>query len=305
MNRREFLFASAAVAATSLRGASPAAAGASVVLLSDCHVNGENTGHTAAETAKTIKAILALDPLPKTLVYFGDLAAGVGREIDYRAAKEVFRPLVDAGVTIRWMMGNHDHREPFAKVFPEAAAASPVPGRIVGTVAVGGFDLVLLDSLSEVGGDGQGNNLDGEIDEAQLKWLRDYAAAATRPYFICAHHDGRQMKKFAQTAMGMSRRMIGYLHGHRHSWMPDALHNWGETGRLVRSVGLPSGSAWGDIGFAVLTDRGDHAEIELFERDCFFPKPAETAAERPALWDDMIKENNRSRIRFAYPRALS
>jgi len=268
------------------------------VLVSDCHVNGAKPGHEAAETEKTLAEILKLDPLPARLVHFGDIAASKGDIEDYRLSEKLFRPFADAGVECAWMMGNHDHRAPFAEVYPDWAASSPVKGRIVHVVALPSVDLVLLDSLGKE--EFWGAPVDGEVTGGQLEWLAEFAKKTTRPYFICAHHDGRQMKSFAQAAMGHSPLMCGYLHGHRHSWMPDTLHNWTDGGRLVRSIGLPSGGAWGDVGFVTLRDLGDRTVFTLHERDSWFPKPPADGKRAPVC-ERLIRENNGATVTIDLP----
>ena len=89
----------------------------------------------------------AMRPLPKHVILFGDLAFDHGRECDYKAAKEVLQPLYDAGIKIVHGMGNHDRRLNFAKYFPEAAAQTVVPGRIVTVVSLAHCDFIMLDSL--------------------------------------------------------------------------------------------------------------------------------------------------------------
>jgi hypothetical protein len=182
----------------------------------------------------------------------------------------------------------------FAEVFPEWAETSEVKGRIVHVVKMPSVDLVLLDSLDQLKNK---SNHDGKINEAQIKWLEKFGASTKRPFFVCTHHDGRQMKKFAQTAIGTSTLMRGYIHGHRHSWMLDALHDWKDGGRLVRSIGMPSAALWGDIGFVTFRDKGDHAEFKIFERDCFFPSPD---FKREESWDVLRKENDGAVVKVLY-----
>jgi len=265
------------------------------VLVSDLHINGEKPSHTTAELKKTVASLLALRPLPAHVVMMGDVADTHGKACDYKAADPLMRPLEDAGIAVDWVMGNHDHRAAFADFRPDYAKTTLVPGRQVHVVSLPSFDLVLMDSLVESPGEGSFNEVDGEVDGGQLEWLADYGAKAKRPFVVCAHHDGRQMKSFAKAAILSSPKMCGYLHGHRHSWMPDALHAWGKDARLVRSAGIPSAAAWGDIGYALLRDCGDSAEITAVIRDCWFPRPPSTEATRR-----IAKENDGMRLVFKF-----
>lgn len=281
MNRREFLGGLGAAAVLTSGGADAAAATTTVALISDLHVNGEKATHTSAELARTVKDLLALEPRPAKVVCFGDIADTHGRRCDYEAAKALLEPLVEAGLEIAYMTGNHDHRAAMAEFCPEWSASTLVPGRLVHVVAAGPLDLVLMDSLIESQGEGSFNEVNGGVDGGQLEWLAEFGKRTERPFLVCAHHDGRQMKSFAKAAMASSPRMCGYLHGHRHGWLPDALHIWGRGARAVRSVGLPSTGSWGDVGFALLRVGADRAVIEPRLRNFWFPVPGgESAVDR-------------------------
>lgn len=294
MNRREFLMAGALAsvgATSSVRWAKPACR---VALLSDLHLDGtDSVAHQNRLVAATVESVLKLKPRPGRVVVLGDIACYAGRPEDYRLAAEVLRPFADAGIPVELVMGNHDRRDALCDAFP-ACRQSEVPGRIVRTVDCGVAALVLLDSHDE-------GNGDGAIDPLQERWLESYLDKADKPTFVCVHHDGRQMKRFAASAVTRSPQVVGYLHGHRHAWLVDGIHGWkGPAGaRLVRSVGLPSAGFWGDVGFAVLDCFADEAVLTLHESDCFFPTPeSQTPAQRR-----MRAENDGARIVFPFASA--
>lgn len=301
MNRRDFILAAGAfsVAPSAVKASQAVNSGLKTdrsfaVLVSDCHIGEKRDSHENSQFQKTVRQILSFNPLPAKLIVMGDVAAMNGLKGDYINAKELFSPIVEAGIEIAWAMGNHDRRDVFGEVFPEYAATSEVKDRLVHVVKMPSVDLVLMDSLDQ---GRHWNQQNGRIDEAQIKWLEKFAASTTRPYFVCAHHDGRQMKSFAQQALRHSRLMRGYIHGHRHSWMLDALHDWKNGGRLARSIGLPSAGAWGDIGFVTMRDKGTNAEFKLYQRDCFFPKPD---VHREEEWDFIRKENDGKVVTIVY-----
>lgn len=294
INRREFLIANVlapVVSGGEVRRAKP---GCRIVLLSDLHLDGANpAAHQNRQAVATVESVLKLAPRPDRVVVLGDIACYVGRPEDYRLAAEVLRPFAEADIPVELMMGNHDRRDALCDAFP-ACRQSEVPGRIVRTVDCGVATLVLLDSHDE----GKG---DGAIDPLQERWLESYLDRADRPTFLCVHHDGRQMKRFAASAVTRSPQVVGYLHGHRHTWLVDELHGWqGPAGaRLVRSVGLPTAGFWGDVGFAVLDCFDNEAVLTLHETDCFFPTPeSQTPAQRR-----MREENDGARIVFPFASA--
>jgi 3',5'-cyclic AMP phosphodiesterase CpdA len=123
MNRREFILSASAFSLASCVHAQKVASTdkkhdeSLAVIVSDCHICGDKKWHANDEMVKTLNQILALDPLPAKMIVMGDIAALVGLKKDYIEAKKVFKPIVDAGIEISWMMGNHDRRDVFAEVF--------------------------------------------------------------------------------------------------------------------------------------------------------------------------------------------
>lgn len=129
------------------------------------------------------------------------------------------------------------------------------------------------------------------------KWHANDEAVKTLNQILALDPLPAKMKSFAQKTINLGPLMRGYIHGHRHSWMLDALHAWDHGGRLVRSVGIPSASLWGDIGFVAVRDKGDHAEFKLHQRDCFFPSPD---IKREKSWDLIREENDGKTIKILY-----
>ena len=105
MNRRSFIgLAGAAALGCATRNNAPTFDDNLSVLISDPHVNGDPAIvkylYPREWLIKTVTEILAMRPLPKHVILFGDLAFDHGRECDYKAAKEVLQPLYDAGIKI-------------------------------------------------------------------------------------------------------------------------------------------------------------------------------------------------------------
>lgn len=289
INRREFIVGGMTSAARGRASAVPDAV-CRVGFLSDLHLDGRNPGAPQNLAAReTVGALLSVMPRVDRVVVCGDLSHSLGLAEDYRLAAEILKPLADAGIGIEVMTGNHDLRAPLCAAFPQAAM-SAVPGCVVRTVDLGVAELVLLDSLVE-------NRVDGEVCAEQEKWLLKHLNDADKPVFLCVHHDGRQMKRFASSVLAHSPKIAGYIHGHRHAWIVDALHCWKGAARLVRSVGLPSAGFWGDIGFAVMEFGRRSATLTLHERDCFFPDPSG----RCEATGYMRHENDGAQVALAYP----
>ena len=103
-----------------------------VAFLADIHAGADKKCSVARRKFKeTVDEILAMRPLPRNVLVFGDIAYRCGLGEDYDFSRPLFRKLEDAGIAVTIGMGNHDRRSEYAKRWPEAAAKSLVPGRYV------------------------------------------------------------------------------------------------------------------------------------------------------------------------------
>lgn len=303
MTRRMFLtgLATAAAGAMARRAAAlPAAAGrkkrvldpALAVLLSDLHVNGlksEVPTHLYEEKflAKTVAAILALDPLPANVVCFGDIAYHWGQREDYVLAHGLLQPLVDAGIRLTLGMGNHDRRGNFLEVWPEYAKTSPVPGRIVSKIELPHVDLLMLDTLNALEVEKFRKSNPGEMDDAQREWLAEMLKASTKPVLTCAHHKPDEDKVGLGALLLKSEACRGHIHGHWHKWARDIIHSGWAPQHLKPFVGLPSTGHWGDIGYAILRTFPDRVEIVNRQSDFFFTGGP---GDGQPMRDDIVRE---------------
>ena len=279
------------------------------VFISDIHLSGENmtTGWGLQPTYQNaifnqaVGKILAMNPRPKRLVMLGDISVWFGYRQDYEAAQPGLKRLADAGIEIHITAGNHDHRDPMRKAFPQALEKTCVSGRFVTVVDLGNADLLLLDTLNENRqGEGSYNPAGGIIDDAQWKWFEAEAKARTRPFLVGSHHPptdigGRDVRKL----LTPNKNFIGWIHGHDHVWSKRwFLENW-QLKRFCRIAGLPSGFNC-DIGFAVMRTFGDHAELRLEQSDFMFPAPLKPGEKRPPIWDRIVDENRGEYCAFDY-----
>lgn len=260
-------------------------------------------GHTRHYFLRTIDEILKMDPLPGHLVIFGDLALWAGRTEDY----EISRPMIDrlktAGIGVAITMGNHDHRKPFLKIYPEYVETSPVPEHVVSTVDLGMCDLILLDTKWECRSEGFVDNEVGILQKLQQDWLVEAVKSAKRPFMVGGHHRPGGLRVGRERLWNFlcaQPQFIGYVNGDDHHW--DVLwHMRGGSRRLCHEVSLPSTGAWGDIGYALCRTSADRAVVSLVEKDFFYPHPLCEGDGRPAEWNTILKRNQGQFCTFFYP----
>ena len=277
-----------------------------IAVLADCHVgNWKSTEYQGVKFAECIARVLALDPLPARMFILGDLAYLWGRREDYELSRRLLQPVLDAGIELTIGMGNHDRRENFLERWPEYVDRSPVPGRIVSKVHGVYFDYIMADTLN------QPEQTDkwitpGVLDDEQREWLKAECAAAKRPLLVMAHHPagevgGLSALEFGEIIMGTNAeptKCCGYIHGHDHQWyVTRSLFHWGNR-RVGKTASLPSTGHWGDIGYALLREHPDRAELSLVQYDYFSPRPqAADAAPNPA-WQAVVRDNDGQRCTF-------
>jgi len=279
------------------------------VFLSDIHVCGRDDfgrwRFTRRELSARVAEILAMDPLPRRVVCFGDLAFGSGEKCDYAQAVALMRPLSDAGIRVIHGMGNHDCRNHFLEFFPESAKTSPVDGRIVSEVDLGTCDLVLLDSLQGDAPD-KGGACGGELNAAMQEYVRETLPKRMRPFLVGAHHPVYELKVGGQTlirTLKESPKCVGWINGHNHNWMKEPLVSWGETNQdTIRALYLPSAGLWGDIGLVTLRTEAMCAVATLHQTDYWFNDELHAGERKPETWCAIVAENRGQYCVFPYER---
>ncbi len=251
-----------------------------VALFSDLHVTQDkNNPHQREGVARCIQDVLALNPRPANVLFYGDLAFNRGETNDYRLLKELVKPLEAAGIRWSACFGNHDRRESFLSVFPDRKEAAPlVPGRSVTVVDTPHADFILLDSCLE-------GPVNGGIDDAQRAWLQKTLSQCKKPVFVGAHHSIEETK--VAGLLASNAVYAAYLHGHNHFWKPQ--HEQG-----VDTLCLPSTGHWGDIGYVLVKLNTDGAIFTLRQRDFYTPRPAAKPEDIKPEWPTRTQRNDGS-----------
>ncbi len=153
-----------------------------IAQITDLHVTvpGQSPGagiDSAANLARVVEAINALDPQPDVVIASGDLVEW-GTDAEYLRLRDLLRLL---RAPFRLMVGNHDDRAAIVRTFPSCALASDGHG-LQQTVDVGPLRVILLDSLVP-------GATSGTLGAQRLAWLEDrLTQAAARPAMVFVHH---------------------------------------------------------------------------------------------------------------------
>lgn len=284
-----------------------------LVFFSDIHIDGKASSYEYGMFERQVEEVLALRPLPKHAIVFGDLARSFGPVEDYRRVKPLLDRLEAAGIVLTITAGNHDRRSSMFAVWPEYAKRTLVPGRFVTRVSTPAADFVLLDSL--LGTDGRGERdqgpVGGGLDEAQQRWLAAELEGLKRPTFFGAHHAMGELKVLGKplTKLLTAHPLVpGFIHGHEHYWKADnRAGSWRDRRKPLgtdgmRELGLPSTGCWGDIGYTLFRTDATVSYATLVQKDYYYPAPR-PVGKRPAYWDAMRDEQNGRRFSFVMPGA--
>ena len=324
-NRRTFLGLAAATGAAGCMSSKPAAADADApkfddnlsVFVTDIHIGGkqldggsEAPTYTQGRLSAFVDEVLAMKPLPRRVVSFGDLAYLRGNPDDYAVSKPILKRLEDAGIELVFCMGNHDRRSEFNKAWPGHLEKSPVPGKFVRVVSLGTSDLVVLDCLQGADDRPWTDNgpVPGKLSADVLAWCKKELPKRKRPFFVSSHFpigdlrlSDKKNDTFAAWLIDKAPLCVGYVHGHDHRWRPEWSRGSWKTPRTIRTLCLPSNGLWGDIGHATFLTSADRAVCSLHVRDFYFPRKPMTD-KRPAVWRLKVEENRNATCTFLYDR---
>ncbi len=154
-----------------------------IVHLSDTHLLAGNPPlggryDTAANLRRSLDAVEALGIRPDAIVFTGDLT-DLGEPEAYRALRETIEPVaarLDAPLV--WVAGNHDERPAMRRELLDLSATEEP---LTGVHDLGGLRLVVLDTTVP-------GWHHGDVDEAQLAWLRGILATPAPLGTVLAMH---------------------------------------------------------------------------------------------------------------------
>jgi 3',5'-cyclic AMP phosphodiesterase CpdA len=155
-----------------------------IVHVSDTHLLAGNRPlggryDTAANLRTTLEAIERLGIRPSAIVFTGDLA-DLGEPEAYAMLKAAVEPVAERlGAPVAWVAGNHDERPELRR---DLLGLAPTQDPVTSVHDLDGLRLIALDT--SVPGWHH-----GDIDDAQLEWLRDVLATpAPHGTLLAMHH---------------------------------------------------------------------------------------------------------------------
>ena len=322
LNRRQFISGCIATASTvcaaNAADTPPSLDPNLVVLISDIHValprseqkyrTGREYPHVNGKIREFVAEILAMRPLPANVIDLGDISIAFSEEKEYALARRLLKPLDDAGIKVTHTLGNHDRVAEFLTGYPEYADRVVFGNKVVSEVSTPHADFILLDSHVECAENQRGRyeTCTGHgCGKEQLDWLKKRVASATKPTFVCSHHNAGESGAYGISVRAPS--VFGYLHGHHHHWMTDYMADgYGSNAKTMIDFGLPSFGLDRDVGYGVMRIGERQAEVTCVARDYYFPLPAECLklegglGRRPASWDAFRRNWEGRRIAFAF-----
>ncbi|GAA5211153.1 metallophosphoesterase [Microbacterium kyungheense] len=173
---------------------------------------------TAANLRRALAAAEATGIHPDAVVFTGDLT-DLGEPEAYRALRAEVEPFAERlGAPVVWVAGNHDERPALRR---ELLDVPPTEQPVTGVWDLGGLRLIALDSTVP-------GWHHGDLDTAQLEWLREVLATpAPLGTILAMHHpplpshipffdilELRDQGRLAEVIAGTDVRAI--LAGHLH-----------------------------------------------------------------------------------------
>ncbi|PZU39498.1 MAG: phosphodiesterase [Microbacterium sp.] len=171
---------------------------------------------------RTLERVESLGVRPDAFVFTGDLT-DLGEASAYARLRELVEPVAERlGAPVAWVAGNHDERPEMRR---DLLGLEPTEQAITGEWDLGGLRLIALDSTVP-------GWHHGDIDDAQLSWLRGrLAQPAPMGTILALHHpplpshvplfgilELRRQDLLAEAIAGSDVRAIlaGHLHYSTH-----------------------------------------------------------------------------------------
>lgn len=162
---------------------------------------------TAAALRHAVERVLQIQPRPVAVLISGDLV-DAGHPAEYGQLRGLLQPLLDAGLPLALLPGNHDARGPLQAAF---AGRPGVHCGEAGAAAIqyaldlpGPLRLVVLDSLVD-------GRPEGGLDEARLAQAEALLAERPdMPTLVALHHPPHATGLAAMDGMALQQGLAGF-----------------------------------------------------------------------------------------------
>jgi len=192
-------------------------------------------------------------PDAQAIVLMGDLTHS-GAALEYETLKLL---LADAPMPVIYMMGNHDRREAFVQIFPQAALDNA--GFVQANFDIGDWHVLTLDTLD--GPPYHDRHHSGQLCGDRLSWIKDaLEQAKDRPVAIFTHHPFGDIgfPKLDEIKLKNGVDVLGLLKSH-----PMPVHIL--SGHVHRTI---SGQ-WDGVSYTVLKSTCHQNPLNLNEKQTF------------------------------------
>lgn len=162
---------------------------------------------------------------PAHALVCGDVAFGVGKQEDYDQFLSLALRLLERGVPVHCVLGNHDNLDNFFEVgVAQRPQQPPIAGKHVGVARTDRANWLLLDSLIET------DTVYGSLGEAQLDWVaRTLDGLDDKPVLVMVHHNFDWIQRDGSNwglrdagplfeTLSASRKVKAVFYGHSHDW---------------------------------------------------------------------------------------
>ena len=149
-----------------------------LILCSDLHLSRRQTGHGRDPMAVLEAAIADITRHHRDadrIIMLGDLT----ETGDLDAYRHLRRAMSAVPYPCHLLIGNHDDRDAFSHVFPEAA--DPASRYIQKAIDLGPYRGLLLDTHRP-------GSAGGSLDDGRLDWLRHQLSTSQAPHLLFLHH---------------------------------------------------------------------------------------------------------------------
>lgn len=202
-----------------------------IALFSDTHIDlnpattaGRDSVNMTGYLNRCIRQSLEGRP-PAHAMFCGDLAYLVGKTEDYDQFLTLVIRLLERGVPVHCVMGNHDNYDNFFEAgVSQRPETPPVAGKHIGVVRTERANWLLLDSLIET------DTVYGELGEAQQDWLiQTLDGLDDKPVLVMVHHNFDWIQRDGSNwglrdagpmfeALSERQNVKAVFYGHSHDW---------------------------------------------------------------------------------------